>query len=383
MDGAPLQSPRHPAATELGYRRWLDGLRGVAILAVLAYHFDMLQGGFLGVDVFFVLSGFLITTLLAGEWRRFSSISLPRFYGRRALRLLPAFWTLLIVCAVWARFTPPAEAVARYKEIVLAGCYVINWTAIHCSPTPVLGHTWSLSIEEQFYLLWPLILFGLLRSGLGRRTILVIVGIGIVASAALRAYLYSLHRYGDPHWQENVYRLYLGLDTRADALLVGCLIGLLTAWDLLPKSRQFVSRCGVAAAISLFSLAYLMVRSRHAQHTLYCGGFTVVALLVAVILVRLIVAPSRFGKALLETGVLVGIGRISYALYLFHMPIIAWLVPGYRGWKNPGPSLVALGVIFAAATVSYFLIERPCLRLKGRLRRSASVSEPVQLQTAA
>jgi len=383
MDRAAPDSQACPDAGELGYRRWLDGLRGVAILAVLAYHFDLLQGGFLGVDIFFVLSGFLITTLLADEWRRFGSISLPRFYGRRALRLLPAFWALLIVCAVWARFTPPAEAAARYKEIVLAGCYVINWTALHCSPTPVLGHTWSLSIEEQFYLLWPLMLFGLLRAGLRRRAILVVIGIGIVASAALRAYLYSLHRYGDPLWQENVYRLYLGLDTRADALLAGCFVGLLTAWDLLPKSRQSVSRCGLAAVISAVVLGYLMVRSRHAQHTLYCGGFTLVAVLVAVILVRLIVVPSRFARAVLESGPLVGVGRISYALYLFHMPIIAWLVPGYRGWKNPGSSLLALGVIFAAATASYFLIERPCLRLKGRLRRSAPMNEVPQSRAAA
>jgi peptidoglycan/LPS O-acetylase OafA/YrhL len=383
MDGVVPRCPLSPAAGELGYRRWLDGLRGVAILAVLAYHFDMLQGGFLGVDVFFVLSGFLITTLLAEEWRRFGSISLPRFYARRALRLLPAFWALLIVCAVWARYTPPAEAALRYKEIVLAGCYVINWPSLHFSPTPVLGHTWSLAVEEQFYLLWPLMLLGLLRSGLRRRWVLMIVGMGVVGSAVLRAYLYSLHRYGDPLWQDNVYRLYLGLDTRADALLVGCLVGLLTAWDLLPRSRQFVSRCGVAAVMSIVALGVMMVRSRHAHHTLYCGGFTLVALLVAVILMRLIVAPSRIGRAILESRPLVAVGRISYALYLFQMPIIAWLIPGYRGWKNPGPSVVALAVIFAAATASYFLIERPCLRLKGRLRRSVPRSNEALRRVAA
>jgi peptidoglycan/LPS O-acetylase OafA/YrhL len=383
MDRAAIQSETRPAAGEIGYRRWLDGLRGVAILAVLAYHFDMLQGGFLGVDVFFVLSGFLITTLLADEWRRFGSISLSRFYGRRALRLLPAFWVLLIVCAVWARFTPPAEAALRHKEIVLAGCYVINWPSLHQSPTPVLGHTWSLSVEEQFYLLWPLILLGLLWSGLRRRWVLAIVGFGVVASAVLRAYLYSLHRYGDPLWQGNVYRLYLGLDTRADALLVGCLVGLLTTWDLLPKSRQFVSRCGVAAVSSVVVLGVMMVRSRHAHHTLYCGGFTLVALLVAVILMRLIVAPSRIGRSILESWPLVAIGRISYALYLFQMPIIAWLVPGYRGWKNPLSSLVAFTVILAAAIASYFLIERPCLRLKGRLRRSARNGDETPTRVAA
>jgi peptidoglycan/LPS O-acetylase OafA/YrhL len=383
MDRGAIDSRTHSAGGELGYRRWLDGLRGVAILAVLAYHFDILQGGFLGVDVFFVLSGFLITTLLADEWRRFDSISLPRFYARRALRLLPAFWGLLIVCAVWARFAPPAEAALRFKEIVLAGCYVINWPSLHCSPTPVLGHTWSLSVEEQFYLLWPLMLFGLLRSGLSRRWVIAIVGMGIVASAVLRAYLYSLHRYGDPLWQENVYRLYLGLDTRADALLVGCFVGLLTAWDLLPRSHKFVSRFGAATVMSVVVLGVMMVRSRHAHHTLYCGGFTLVALLVAVILVRLIVAPSRVGRVVLESRPLVGVGRISYALYLFQMPIIAWLIPGYRGWKNAGPSLVALGVILAAATASYFLIERPCLKLKDRLRRSAPRSDEAPKRVAA
>ena len=107
MDRAAADFAFCPVAGDLGYRPWLDGLRGVAILAVLAYHFDLLPGGFLGVDMFFVLSGFLITTLLADEWRRFGSISLTRFYGRRALRLLPAFWALLVVCAIAARFTPP------------------------------------------------------------------------------------------------------------------------------------------------------------------------------------------------------------------------------------------------------------------------------------
>ena len=165
-----------PAREDPNYRRWLDGLRGVAILAVLAYHFYLLPGGFLGVDIFFVLSGFLITSLLADEWRRWGSISLSLFYLRRALRLLPAFWVLLLVYGLAGLGRPAAEAAARGKEIALAACYVANWPAIHQTPMPIVGHSWSLAVEEQFYIIWPLVFYSLLRLGLGRRWILGLVG---------------------------------------------------------------------------------------------------------------------------------------------------------------------------------------------------------------
>src|SRR6516225_5035441 len=175
------------AGFHLGYRRWLDGLRGLAILMVLAFHLGYLPGGSLGVDVFFVLSGFLITTLLVEEWNRRGSISLKTFYLRRALRLLPAFLTLLLLCTLAGLFLSSAqERPARRQEVIVAGCYIANLPNLHHTPMPILGHTWSLSVEEQFYLLWPLLLVLMLGLKLPRRRILLLVCGGILLSASLR-----------------------------------------------------------------------------------------------------------------------------------------------------------------------------------------------------
>lgn len=366
-----LQGADHPATpTEfhLGYRRWLDGLRGVAVLLVLACHLGFVAGGFLGVDVFFVLSGFLITTLLVEEWQRRGSISLKHFYLRRALRLWPAFFTLLLICGLAGLlFLSTAEAAALRPEMLVAACYVTNWPALHHVGMPTLGHTWSLSVEEQFYLLWPVLLYGMLRLRLPRRRILLLVCAGIVASASFRLVWYRLHSTPASEKAAAVARLYLGLDSRGDALLVGCLVGLLAAWRLLPTSRRFISGTGVAALASAAALGYLVVNRclDHAQF--YHGLFTGVALMVAAILVRMLSAPSRLGSWLLESAPLVGVGRLSYALYLFHVPIIAWLRPPRGlGWRNPADTLLVAGLSLAAAVLSYYGIERPCLRLKQR-----------------
>jgi peptidoglycan/LPS O-acetylase OafA/YrhL len=359
-------------------RRWLDGLRGLAILTVVAFHFNWLMGGFLCVDVFFVLSGFLITTLLVEEWRQWGSISLPRFYLRRGLRLLPAFWVLLLVCCGWALASPVQERPARQKEIALAACYVSNWPAFHHTDMPRLCHTWSLSVEEQFYVVWPLLLYGLLRLPLSRWWIIGFVYTGIAASAVCRAAFFAHRPPGDPAWGESVKQLYMGLDTRADALLAGCLVGLLSAWDFLPKSRAFVFGSGAAALFSAGALVYLLIFARHEHAALYCGVYTLVALLVALILVRLVVAPCRSATAVLESPVLVGAGRISYALYLFHWPIRISLKSETPAWAASAPNLIAASLTLAAAVASYFAIERPCIRLKQRLRRQRRVAPPQQ-----
>ncbi|MCZ0211417.1 acyltransferase, partial [Streptomyces sp. UMAF16] len=163
----------------------LDGLRGVAVLMVLVYHLGLAPGGFLGVDVFFVLSGFLITSMLVEEWQRRDSISLRRFYARRALRLLPAFLVLLVICLVEAiAIAPTEEKPARLKAIGVAACYLSNYPPLlPATDMSLLGHTWSLSLEEQFYLLWPLCLFFMLRTRLSRGRLVAIVCAGIAASA--------------------------------------------------------------------------------------------------------------------------------------------------------------------------------------------------------
>ncbi|MBA4067217.1 MAG: acyltransferase [Isosphaera sp.] len=374
-----LPDPPAPADFRLGHRRWLDGLRGVAILLVLAEHLRVVKGGYVGVDVFFVLSGFLITALLAEEWRDRGAISLRRFYLRRALRLTPALLLLLLGCLLYtALFRPPEELAAYRREMVVAACYASNWPSVHGVPMPTLGHTWSLSVEEQFYLLWPAALLVLLRLGAGPRGLAAVVGIGVLASAAWRLWLHKLHRAAGPPTPDTEFahfaRLYAGLDTRADALLVGCLVGLLAAGNLLPRSRRFVRWAGPAALAAVALLGYVVLTRPMGQFypKLFTGYFTLVALAVGVVLVRLLSAPSRVAAAILESAPLVWAGRLSYGLYLYHIPAFIWVHPGVLAGEAPaGAAVLAVGVTFALALASYHLVERPCLRLKARLGHRA------------
>jgi peptidoglycan/LPS O-acetylase OafA/YrhL len=355
-----------PATFQLGYRRWLDGLRGVAILLVLAYHFQLMPGGLFGVDLFFVLSGFLITTLLVEEWQRRGSISLRLFYLRRALRLAPAFVTVLALALAYTLLFRPTELNPYCREMLVSACYVANWPALHNTPMATLGHTWSLSVEEQFYLVWPIFLYGMLKLGLSPRTMILVVCAGILCSASLRGALYYASPSEGQPWVDAVYRLYMGSDTRADAVLVGCLVGLCATWELIPRSQLWrdVNRIGALASVA--GLTYIIWRYRMHHAECYYGVFTLIALLVAVILIRLLSAPWRLASGLLESRVLAGFGRLSYGLYLYHMPIIKWLGPSPLGW-SADTALVA-GVSLAAAVASYYAIERPCLRLKSRLQ---------------
>lgn len=375
-----LCSPEARTGFHLGYRRWLDGLRGVAILLVIASHVFLVPGGFLGVDIFFVLSGFLITSLLLEEWQQSGCIRLKRFYLRRALRLMPAFATLLLFCVLASLWLPSGERWQRCREVAMAACYLANWPTVHRISMPLLGHTWSLSVEEQFYVLWPLLLGSLLQLRLPRRRVILLVGCGILASAGLRMGLY--------HWFESrgveriaaITRLYMGLDTRADALLVGCLLGLLATWNLLPRSRRFLRWTGGISFVSLFWLGYLVWSRSLLFSGFYDGLFTATALMTAVLITRLLAAPLPVVSWILESPPLVGVGRISYGVYLFHMPIMHLFLPLWPRWNYWVCLVVYVGATFLAAGLSYYLIERPCLRLKERLRPRSAVNPPGSLR---
>ncbi|HLY66186.1 MAG TPA: acyltransferase, partial [Chloroflexota bacterium] len=187
-DRDPSPQPFH-----LGYRPALDGIRGAAVLAVMLFHFGAPfdQGGFLGVDAFFVLSGFLITSLLVEEWARNAGISFRGFYLRRALRLLPALLVMLLGAgAVAATIAPPEMREGTWRGIAVTLLYVANWQKVFSDQSVgVLGHTWSLSIEEQFYILWPPLLCLLLRRRLSLRWLTAIAAALAVTSAATRAVL--------------------------------------------------------------------------------------------------------------------------------------------------------------------------------------------------
>src|SRR5215217_4061345 len=221
------------APFRLGYRPALDGLRGIAILAVLAFHThhifgsSILNGGNAGVDIFFVLSGFLITALLLEEWQTSGEISLRGFYWRRVLRLVPALLVVLVSLYLFADvFLPIGEAGATRRSIPVAFLYASDvGLAFFQLRLGSLQHTWSLAMEEHFYLAWPLFLIAALKLGASRKRLVVITLSLAVASAIHRAVLHQLGALP--------VRTYYGIDTRADALLIGCATGMCVCWGFL------------------------------------------------------------------------------------------------------------------------------------------------------
>jgi len=341
----------------------------VSILAVMSYHLGFIRGGFLGVDIFFVLSGFLITTLLTDEWIRSGSISFRKFYMRRALRLLPALVVLAITCdfatVVFARLYWPPEAFVpvvfgmAYASLV-ALFYVTNWVMISGQTLWILGHTWSLSIEEQFYVLWPLCLLALLKWIRHRGLILSFLTLGIAASLILRIALVRAHA--------PVTRVFVGLDTRFDELLIGCMVGVLCSWGLLATSRRSQLLLAAGAMAGAATLAVLLWKASSKEPAMLQGGLTVAAGSAGVLIADIVARPAGWLARALGREPLVGIGRISYGLYLWHFPIVygcgALIVDDSR--PDLPRAALAIGLTFVAAIASFRWVERPMLRLKRR-----------------
>ncbi len=221
---------------KLGNRPELDGIRALAVLAVIAWHIGIpyVRAGNIGVDVFFVLSGFLITTLILQEWTRKGSINLKNFYARRALRLFPVLFFVMLLYALYSYFyESPIQSANSFLYISAALFYVANWAqivfGIHHS---VLGHTWSLAVEEQFYILYPLLLIAFLRLKISHAWL---VGGFLTIFAAV-----TLNRYWI--WQDKFSydRAHMSLDTRADALLIGCFVSVLIVNRIVPTHAWLV-----------------------------------------------------------------------------------------------------------------------------------------------
>lgn len=327
----------------LGHVPALDGLRGIAILLVLMAHtldgrWLFFSGGALGVDLFFVLSGFLITTLLLEEWDRRGEISLRGFYGRRARRLLPALVAVVLVGAV-------AEAIGGispgllFARLAVRLSYVANFVGVfdpRLLSMHVFGQLWTLGLEEQFYLLWPLALILLLRRGASDRRIARILVV-VVFAIMWNRLLWS--PFGD--WQRMNYLP----DTHGDVILVGCLAAFVwrRGW-FRPSSLETVAAVAVAA---------VMVAWFRETSNLYLSALPLFAVAVAVLLLAGL-EPGRWSRVLEVRG-LQATGRVSYSLYLWHVPLIAVLGP------IPGV-LVAVPV----AVASYRFIEQPFRRRRAR-----------------
>ncbi len=387
-----------PEGRSLAYRPALDGLRAVAVLAVMVHHagvklpwedHEALPGGFLGVDVFFVISGFLITSLLLVEHGERGRVDLPRFWLRRARRLLPAVALTIAATAVLIAVADLRLDVASARRDAFAAmAYVANWRFIvsHQSyfdsfglPSPY-RHLWSLSLEEQWYLLFPVVLLVVL-AWLRHRPRLLVAGLvaGAAASAAWMAALY--HPGDDPS------RVYYGTDTRAATLLVGA--ALAAAVTLQPRWFErfggWLRLVGLAGAVGL-ALAFRIFDG--SEPSLYHGGLLAVALVSAAIVLGVGLPDSR-GPLHWTLGrrPLVAVGVISYGLYLWHWPIYIWLTPDRTGFGGGRLILLRVGLTFALAFASYRLLERPIRRhgwsgVRARLARARLPSPRPALLTA-
>lgn len=384
---APHSHRRRPDGTDRTVTA-LDGVRALAVIGVVASHAGVpgLSGGFVGVDVFFVLSGFLITSLLLTEHLRTGRVALGAFWARRARRLLPALMAMVLaVGACRALFTPDSVTALR-TDALAALFWVANWRfeeagtnyfAVGGNPSP-LQHTWSLGVEEQFYLLWPLLVVGAaallawpatrvvrreqLRGSVGR-----LAAGGAMVSAVLALTL---------AWVSGVNRVYFGSDTRAQALLIGAALAalLLPRWPgagRRPAARLTGSARVAAAGISLVGLVGLGIAAHWATggaENFRFGLLTGVAGSTALVVGGVMLDQQGAVARVLSVRPLVALGRISYGVYLWHWPTLLVLDGARTGLAGASLLTVRVAVTLALATASWWLVERPVKRLPARPR---------------
>ncbi|WP_255523440.1 acyltransferase [Acidovorax sp. IB03] len=377
----PPASAKQPPILAPTGRYWpaLDGLRGLAVLAVMLFHAQVPQvvGGFAGVDIFFVLSGFLITSQLMQELHQSGHIRWGRFFMRRLLRLQPALLLLLLTYILgWiAGWIPgPGSTVTRDVSIVLLA--MTHWArALDWYPPDYLGHAWSLGIEEQFYLLWALLLAAMGRYATRRWSVLALALAGTLAGML---WMLWLHTAG-----AKPVRLYNGLDTRAMALLCGCA---LASWlhtrrperlDNVPLPSHLVSHSRAVSYTGMMALALLLLGMSSLEwhnSLMFPWGYMAIAVTATLLVWSLVLAPSGLCSAILAWPPLVAVGKISYGLYLWHYPLFR--VAEAKALEADIPVAYAMGLASGlaamAAWVSFVAVELPLRkRLAWRYRHTA------------
>jgi peptidoglycan/LPS O-acetylase OafA/YrhL len=366
----------------------LDGLRGLAVAAVVLFHTGHLEGGFLGVDLFFTLSGFLITSLLADERCASGATDFARFWGRRARRLLPALFALLLAMPLYAMFlAQPFEVDALRIQTLASLFYVANWNAIAAgtdywareNAPSLLQHTWSLAIEEQFYLLWPLI-FAAEWKGAQARAVSVssqeaglrrVLAVSLALAGLSLAVTAAAVCLG-----AGSARLYFGSDTRFASILVGC--ALACAVRLQPpvaagRPRALLEGAG-SLSLLLVVAAWFVLDGQ--SPVLYRGGLVVHAALAAVTMLAVLHPQPGFLARLLSFSPLRGLGLVSYGLYLWHWPVLQVLDAGRTGLDGARLLALQLFVSVAIAVASYVLLEQPVRRGRLVTARQARVAVP-------
>jgi peptidoglycan/LPS O-acetylase OafA/YrhL len=373
----PAYAPR-PSATGKERINALDGLRAVALLIIMGYHFGVgwLQGGFFSLDIFYVLSGYLITGLLVSEYRKRSAIKLSAFWLRRARRLLPALLIVLVAVTLLVRFVSAPDLYIDFRMSALSALfYFSNWWQIAASSNyfvatgavSPLTHTWSLAVEEQFYLVWPLVVLAVMTLSRtfvrGIRVLLVVSVVGALASALEMALLY--------HPTVNTTRLYFGTDTHAQSILIGSILACAMTMvqmrrgneGMAPTARSTAGR-SLLVTVGLGGFAGTLILTNTLVGTSaidYRGGFMLSALSAAAIIVGAVCVPTGVIARGLSLRPLMWLGTISYGAYLWHYPVFIYINTDQTGLH--GLWLMALRFVctFALAALSYYLVERPVM----------------------
>ncbi|MGF9908729.1 acyltransferase family protein [Brevibacillus porteri] len=346
------------------YMAGIDGLRALAVLAVIIYHlnYDWAPGGLLGVGIFFVLSGYLITDLLIAEWNRNGRLDMKDFWLRRARRLLPALFLMLFVVMAGVAIFSPAQLETIRGDVGAAVLYVSNWWLVFhdvsyfekFGPPSPLGHLWSLAVEEQFYVIWPLVL-ALGLHFLKRRGPIMIITLALAALSAI--YMAVLYEPGlDPS------RVYYGTDTRVFGLLIGAALAMMWPSRLLTTNISQKARItlDLSGFLSLGILLYSIWNTNQYDDYLYEGGLVLLSV-VSAVLVAVLAHPASSLAKWMGCTPLRWIGVRSYGIYLWHYPVIVWTNPflAEREWMAvPGAVLQLLASILLAA-LSFKYLEEP------------------------
>lgn len=361
------QSGQAPSGVHVGA---LDGIRGIAVLAVLFHHltYGHFPGGFLGVELFFVLSGYLITYLLVAEKQKTGAISLRWFYARRALRLLPALVLTLVLVAIFQVVRPLRDVFSFPWTVVAVLAYVANWVSFPGGASlGYLGHVWSLSIEEQFYALWPLALVFLPLGRIQAQWLGVVCAGGVIVATMATAVVYLWLR---PPGEAMSYATF----THVPAILLGCLLALPTRRGIIAAR---LSSQWVAAAAGLALLMMMFVVRKDAAY-MYLGGYCLAGLLAALLIANVVSSPTSLVSRFFSISSLQAVGRVSYGLYLYHLPIVLF-TEGLRthGWANfLWVSALRLVLTLGLAFASYHFVERRFLSLKSNFSRLRTSPTP-------
>lgn len=345
-----------------------DGMRGIAILFVMIFHLpfsipeitDLSRGGFLGVDIFFVLSGFLITSILLKEQSKTGKISLKNFFLRRSLRLLPAYWIFLIAVYLLGNYigqnSDDIETLYGNYNFVAAFFYFTNWHWLIIGKAPIgLGHTWSLAIEEQFYILWSLILFLAFREGKSRSLI-------FFGTLSLIIFLILLRTFRVLNGTDYAV-IYFTTDSRMDSLLIGALFSMMFMWKIFAP-RFYKSFFFKFLVVFAGCVAFWVIFLGNSGGDFFIWKLPIFSTSIGLIVLWLATQKKSLIHSFLENKLLCWIGQISYGLYLWHLITIEIS----NKFFPPSITLVitAISLAFLISVISYYLIEMPFLKMKNR-----------------